>query len=65
MPEPIAAWAMDARLRSEPALAAIGLGLALRGAAALGCWLDGLGNFRTNLEGHAPSMEERLALRLT
>ena len=39
------------------------VGLALCGAAALGGWFDGLWRFRTNLMGHAPSAEERLALR--
>jgi hypothetical protein len=40
----------------------MGLGLAL--AAAMGCWLDGLWRFRSNLLGHAPSAGERQALRL-
>ena len=39
------------------------IGLILCGAAALGCWFDGLWRFRTNLVGHAPSARERLALR--
>jgi hypothetical protein len=39
----------------------IGAGVLLAGA--LGGWFDSLWRFRTNLVGHAPSGEERLALR--
>jgi len=38
-----------------------GLGLAL--LAALGCWFDSLWRFRTNVVGHAPSRQERMAMR--
>jgi hypothetical protein len=39
------------------------LSLGMAGAAAAGCWFDGLWRFRENLVGHAPSQRERQALR--
>ena len=39
------------------------LALLITGLGAAGCWLDGLWRFRSNLTGHAPSQEERQALR--
>ena len=37
--------------------------IALLGAAATGLWTDSLGRFAANWVGHAPSRQERLALR--
>lgn len=37
--------------------------IALLGAAAAGLWTDSLGRFAANWVGHAPSRQERLALR--
>lgn len=39
------------------------LALLTAGLGAAGCWFDGLWRFRSNLTGHAPSQEERQALR--
>ena len=39
------------------------LALLIAGLGAAGCWFDGLWRFRSNLTGHAPSQNERLALR--
>ena len=39
------------------------LALVVAGLGAAGSWFDGLWRFRSNLIGHAPSQNERLALR--
>ena len=39
------------------------LALVVAGLGAAGSWFDGLWRFRSNLIGHAPSQDERLALR--
>ena len=38
-------------------------GIALAGAAAMGLWGDSLGRFAANWVGHAPSRQEKLAVR--
>lgn len=52
---------LPGRATDAPRWRRFGLALALLGA--LGCWFDALWRFRTNLVGHAPSAQERLALR--
>lgn len=39
------------------------VGAVIAGIGAIGCWVDGLWRFRTNIVGHAPSRKEVLALR--